>query len=143
MAILPRSVPAEPLESPEKPGPYAILKNSRRMASTAHTHLNGNGIGNGGRRSMLVPAILLLAIIVAATMLITRKGTALIRADRVQRGSLTATISTNGKVEPVVDFQAHAPISTTVQKVYVKPGDHVKKGQLLLTLDDASVRAQS
>jgi HlyD family secretion protein len=61
----------------------------------------------------------------------------------VERGPLTASISTNGKVEPIVDFQAHAPISTTVQKIYVKPGDHVKKGQLMLTLDDAGVRAQS
>jgi HlyD family secretion protein len=76
-------------------------------------------------------------------MLVMRKGTAAIRADRVERGPLTANISTNGKVEPTIDFQAHAPISTTVQKVYVKAGDRVKKGQLLLTLDDATVRAQS
>jgi HlyD family secretion protein len=92
---------------------------------------------------MLVPAVLLLLVIAGATMLVMRKGTASIRADRVERGPLTASISTNGKVEPIVDFQAHAPISTTVQKIYVKPGDHVKKGQLMLTLDDAGVRAQS
>jgi HlyD family secretion protein len=104
---------------------------------------NMNGNGNGSRRSMLVPAVLLLLVIAGATMLVMRKGTASIRADRVERGPLTASISTNGKVEPIVDFQAHAPISTTVQKIYVKPGDHVKKGQLMLTLDDAGVRAQS
>lgn len=109
------------------------------MAANPHNQLNGNG----SRRTLLIPALLLLAVIVGATMLVMRKGTASIRADRVERGPLTANISTNGKVEPTIDFQAHAPISTTVQKVYVKPGDHVKKGQLLLTLDDAGVRAQS
>ncbi|ABF40831.1 secretion protein HlyD [Candidatus Koribacter versatilis Ellin345] len=140
---MPKIAPFEPATTPDQTEQYAILKNSRRMAATSHNHLNGNGIGHGGRRSMLVPGILLLAVIVGATMLVTRKGTSSIRADRVQRGSLTATISTNGKVEPVADFQAHAPISTTVQKIYVKAGDHVKKGQILLTLDDASVRAQS
>jgi HlyD family secretion protein len=108
------------------------------MASHAH-NLNGNG----SRRSILVPSVVLLAIIVIATMLVMRKGTSWIRADRVERGSLTATISTNGKVEPVNDFQAHSPTTTTVQKIYVKSGDHVKKGQLLLRLDDASVRAQA
>lgn len=87
--------------------------------------------------------MLLLLVIIGATMLVMRKGTASIRADRVERGSLTANISTNGKIEPVVDFQAHSPISTTIQKTYVKPGDHVKKGQLLLTLDDSGVRAQA
>jgi HlyD family secretion protein len=86
---------------------------------------------------------LLLLVIIAATLLVMRKGTAAIRADRVERGSLVANISTNGKVEPVVDFEAHAPISTTVKKIYVRAGDHVRKGQLLLTLDDATVRAQS
>jgi HlyD family secretion protein len=85
----------------------------------------------------------LILVIAGATMLVMRKGTATIRADRVDRGPLTANISTNGKVEPTIDFQAHAPISTTVQKIFVKAGDHVKKGQLLLTLDDATVRAQS
>lgn len=102
-----------------------------------------NGNGNGSRRVLLVPLLLLLVVIGGAVLLMMRKGTAAIRADRVERGPLVATISTNGKIEPVVDFQAHAPISTTVKKIYVKPGDHVKKGQLLLTLDDAGVRAQS
>lgn len=132
---------SEPEASPERDERYAILKNSRRMAAHAHGTLNGNG--NASRRSLLWPFVVLVIIIVVATMLVMRKGTAYIRADRVERGSLTATISTNGKVEPVVDFQAHAPITTTVQKIYVKPGDHVKKGQLLLTLDDAGLRAQS
>lgn len=104
---------------------------------------NLNGIGNGSRKTLLIPALLLLLVIAGATMLVMRKGTAAIRADRVERGALVANISTNGKVEPTVDFQAHAPISTTVQKIYVKPGDRVKKGQLLLALDDAAVRAQS
>ncbi len=111
------------------------------MAAQHDSSLNGNG--NGSRRSLLIPFVLLLVVIAGATMLVMRKGTAAIRADHVERGSLTATISTNGKVEPVVDFQAHAPISTTIKQIYVKAGDPVKKGQLLLTLDDAGIRAQA
>lgn len=109
------------------------------MASHAQNHLNGNG----SRKTLLVPFVLLVLVIIAATMLVMRKGTALIRADRVERGSLVSNISTNGKIEPLVDFQAHAPITTIVRKIYVKPGEHVRKGQLLLTLDDAAVRAQA
>ena len=37
-------------------------------------------------------------------------------------------ISTNGKVEPVQNFEAHAPVGTNVEKVLVKEGDHVKQG---------------
>src|ERR1039457_5648151 len=138
MAGTSRATGVAPARSPERPEPYAILKNSRRMTSR-----DNNLNGNGSRRSALLPALLLILVIAGATMLVMRKGTASIRADRVDRGPLTANISTNGKVEPTIDFQAHAPICTTVQKIYVKAGDRVKKGQLLLTLDDATVRAQS
>jgi HlyD family secretion protein len=52
-------------------------------------------------------------------------------------------VSTNGKVEPVQNFEAHAPIPTTVKRVLVKEGDHVHKGQLLLELDDSDIRSQA
>lgn len=65
------------------------------------------------------------------------------RAARVQRGSIRSLVSTNGKVEPVQNFEAHAPISTTVKRLLVKEGDHVHQGQLLLQLDDADIRSKA
>ena len=52
-------------------------------------------------------------------------------------------VSTNGKIEPVNNFEAHAPVPTSVRRVFVKEGDSVKKGQLLVVLDDADARAQA
>ncbi len=66
-----------------------------------------------------------------------------VRATRVQSGLIRSVISTNGKVEPIQNFEAHAPISTTVKLLLVKEGDHVRKGQLLLELDDADIRSQA
>lgn len=51
------------------------------------------------------------------------------------------TTSTNGKVEPVEDFQAHATVAGQIKDVYVHLGEKVKKGQLLLKMDDASALA--
>ncbi len=59
-----------------------------------------------------------------------------IRVAHAERQSLTRTISTNGKVEPQLNFSAAAPAPGTIQKVFVRSGDHVTKGQLLLTLQD-------
>jgi HlyD family secretion protein len=56
---------------------------------------------------------------------------------------IRSLVSTNGKVEPIHNFEAHAPISTTVKRLLVKEGDRVKKGQLLLQLDDADIRAKA
>ncbi|HEV2113397.1 MAG TPA: efflux RND transporter periplasmic adaptor subunit, partial [Terriglobales bacterium] len=57
--------------------------------------------------------------------------------------TITNTIQTNGKIEPVQNFEAHAPSPTTVNRVLVVEGDHVKKGQLLVQLEDAGIRVQA
>ena len=66
-----------------------------------------------------------------------------VRATTVQRGPIRSLVSTNGKIEPFPNFEAHAPIATTVKRLLVKEGDHVRKGQLLLQLDDADIRTQA
>jgi HlyD family secretion protein len=66
-----------------------------------------------------------------------------VRAVSVERGPIRSVVSTNGKIEPIQNFEAHAPISTTVKQLLVKEGDHVRKGQLLLQLDDTDIRSQA
>jgi len=66
-----------------------------------------------------------------------------VRAATVQRGEIRSVVSTNGKIEPIQNLEAHAPIATTVKRLYVKEGDHVRQGQLLLELDDADIRSQA
>jgi len=66
-----------------------------------------------------------------------------VRVISVVRGPIRSLISTNGKVEPIQNFEAHAPVPTTVKRLLVKEGDKVLKGQLLLQLDDADVRSQA
>jgi HlyD family secretion protein len=66
-----------------------------------------------------------------------------VRAATVERGPIRSLVSTNGKLEPIQNFEAHAPIPTTVKRVLVKEGDRVHKGQLLLELDDADIRTQA
>jgi HlyD family secretion protein len=68
-----------------------------------------------------------------------------VRVTTVQRGPIRSVVSTNGKVEPLQNFsfEAHAPIATTVRRLLVKEGDRVKRGQVLLQLDDADIRAKA
>jgi HlyD family secretion protein len=66
-----------------------------------------------------------------------------VRAVTAQRGTIRSVVSTNGKVEPLQNFEAHAPVGTTVRKILVREGDHVKKGQLLVQLNDAEARRQA
>ncbi len=66
-----------------------------------------------------------------------------VRTTTVGRGPIRSLISTNGKVEPIRNFEAHSPAATTVKHLFVKEGDHVRQGQLLLQLDDADLRSQA
>ena len=63
-----------------------------------------------------------------------------VRAAQVERHDLTRTVSTNGNVEPIEDFEAHAPMSGTVQQVYVDLNQKVQKGQELVRMDDSDAR---
>ena len=65
-----------------------------------------------------------------------------VHAAQAARAPLVSTISTNGRVEPEVNFEVHSPIATTVTSVYVQTGDVVPAGKLLMTLDDVEARAR-
>jgi HlyD family secretion protein len=65
-----------------------------------------------------------------------------VRAIQVGREELVNTVSTNGRVEPEVNYEFHSPVATSVKAVYAQPGDAVPAGKLLLVLDDVQARAK-
>jgi HlyD family secretion protein len=56
--------------------------------------------------------------------------------------TLSSTVATNGKVEPIEDFQAQAPFSGSIKQIFVSVDQNVKKGELLVRMDDADARAR-
>jgi HlyD family secretion protein len=105
--------------------------------------LNGNPSARQ-RQRWLVTALLIVAAVTVFAAFISRRDDAIpVRTAVVKRGKIRSLISTNGKIEPVSNFEAHAPANATVQRVLVKEGDFVKKGQLLLALEDADARTQA
>jgi HlyD family secretion protein len=97
----------------------------------------------GRHRWLLITLAVVLGVILLASFSSMRDEVIPVRAATVERSSIRTAISTNGKVEPAQNFEAHAPVHTTVRRLLVREGDHVKKGQLLLQLDDSEVRSQA
>jgi HlyD family secretion protein len=60
---------------------------------------------------------------------------------RVVRQTISSTIPTNGKVEPVEFAAARAEIPGVVKSIFVDRGQDVKAGQRLIVLDNATQRA--
>jgi HlyD family secretion protein len=65
-----------------------------------------------------------------------------LRVAEAQVQDLIKPSSTNGRVEPQLTFEAHAPEASIVKDVLIRVGDRVHRGQLLVTLDDSNARAK-
>ncbi len=105
-------------------------------SENGHRHTNG-------RRTWAILAALIVAVVVLAAFVSLRRSAVTIRVGEATRETITASIATNGKIEALDNFQAYAPMPTTVKKTYVQQGAWVKPGQLLVRLDDADARLQA
>ncbi len=83
-----------------------------------------------------------LALVVILVLLSGRKPVPRVAVVHATRENLNATISSNGKVEPITPYTIRAQFPTFVSKVLVREGQAVKRGQLLLTLDDQGTRSE-
>ena len=92
------------------------------------------------RLILLIVAAVIVILFISGWMM--HHGTVSVRAEKVTRQDIASVVSTNGKVEPLRNFEAHAPLAALVKSVLVKEGDSVRRGQLLLQLDDSNARAQ-
>jgi HlyD family secretion protein len=97
------------------------------------------------KRSNRLYVWLASALVVCAVFYVTRaltRTTVAVRTYTVVRGSIKSTLSTNGKMQPTMNYEAHAPFAGLIKTLSVHEGDHVEKGKLLLTMDDADARAR-
>jgi HlyD family secretion protein len=94
-------------------------------------------------RNRIVLYLLLAGVLAYALVEYSgRKPVPKISAVTPMRENLVASISSNGKVEPIAPYVMRAQLDTFVEKVSVHEGQTVKKGQVLLELDvkDAAAR---
>ncbi len=103
---------------------------------------NGRKPVNGKRTGIILIA-LVMAVVVLGAFVSLRRSQVPIRVGHAERETIIASIATNGKIEALNNFEAHAPVATTVKKVYVQQGRWVKTGQLLLQLEDANARFEA
>jgi len=105
--------------------------------------LIGNNPHGLPRRWWSTALAIVAAVALLAAAVSRRDGVIPIRTATVGQGKIRSVISTNGKIEPLNNFEAHAPLSASVERVLVSEGSAVKKGELLVVLDDADARTKA
>jgi HlyD family secretion protein len=85
-------------------------------------------------------AVIIILLAVYALHSLTRERVS-VHTATVTYKDLTRVATTNGKVDPIEDFEPRPQGPAEVEAVYVDPMQRVRKGQLLLKLDDAAAQA--
>lgn len=93
-------------------------------------------------RWVVLGGILVIAMVAVLVALSRTQPLPGVAAIRVGREDLSAVVTTNGKVEAVEPFVLRAQLSSFVTRVEAVEGRRVHKGDLLLELDTAAMRAE-
>jgi HlyD family secretion protein len=88
-----------------------------------------------------VGAVVVLAIIVGITVYQSRKNVVTVQTGKAQREDLSAVVSGSGEIKPKTYVNIGANAFGKITHLFVKEGDHVRKGQLLAQLENVQPSA--
>lgn len=85
--------------------------------------------------------LILVAIIVGFTVHQSSKNVVTVQTGKVQRQDLATVVSASGEIKPKTYVNVGANAFGKITRLYVKEGDHVKRGQLLAQLENVQSSA--
>jgi HlyD family secretion protein len=88
-----------------------------------------------------VGVVVVLAAIVGFTVHQSGKNVVTVQTGKVQRQDLSSVVSASGEIKPKTYVNIGANAYGKITHLYVKEGDHVKKGQLLAQLENVQSSA--
>lgn len=76
-------------------------------------------------------------IVIIILSVVTKRGpeTNEVTTAKVEMRTITETVSASGKIQPEIEVKISPDVSGQIVELYVKEGDSVKQGQLLLEID--------
>jgi HlyD family secretion protein len=88
-----------------------------------------------------VGVVVVLAIIVGASVHQSGKNVVTVQTGKTQREDLSSVVSASGEIKPKTYVNIGANAYGKITHLYVKEGDHVKRGQLLAQLENVQSSA--
>jgi HlyD family secretion protein len=95
------------------------------------------------RRKLWIPALVLIVIaaLVIVNLLKSDSGAVQVRAEEAAFRSLETWVRAPGWIQPVVSVDISSNVTGRVDRLHVREGERVCRGELLLTLDDTKFRS--
>jgi HlyD family secretion protein len=87
--------------------------------------------------------VIIVAVLVVVVGLLLNNNKPATQANyTVQRGTISAVVRTTGKIEPVRQTKLTFQTSSNLRQIYIKPGDFVPAGTLLMQMDTTQLEKQ-
>lgn len=101
--------------------------------------------GKKSKKKIIIFSILGVVVIVLTLLVIlgsNREVVLNVQTEKVERRTITQTVSATGKIQPEVMVKINAEVSGEIIDLPVKEGQRVKKGQLLVRIKPDAYQAQ-
>jgi len=85
---------------------------------------------------IIITVVVVLIIAVIATVKLNQRDVIEVQTSKVNRAELVSTVSASGEIRPKIYVNIGANAFGKITHLYVKEGDHVKRGQLLAQLEN-------
>lgn len=92
-------------------------------------------------RTFITAALVIVAIALVAWWISARPEKVRYQTEAIDTGSITQNVSANGTLNPVTLVSVGTQVSGTILELFADYNDRVEKGQVLMQLDDALLRA--
>jgi HlyD family secretion protein len=88
-----------------------------------------------------VGVLVILATLIGVSVYQSRKNVATVQTGKVKRQDLATVVSASGEIKPKTYVNVGANAFGKITHLYVREGDHVKKGQLLAQIENVQPEA--
>src|SRR6516162_1716704 len=96
---------------------------------------------NWKKVALIAGVVVALLAIVGFTVTQSRKSVVTVQTGKVVREDLTSVVTASGEIKPKLYVNIGANAFGRITHLYVKEGDHVKKGQMLAALENVQPEA--
>src|SRR5437899_3792442 len=134
-----------PIGSRRSPGSASPRRSSTACADASSDRRDAGRTTMKGKRGLWIGigVVLVLALVVVSVMRGGKGKETAVQFARVRVEDIVARVRAPGKIEPRTQVKISADIAGKVVRLLVKEGDRVKRGQLMLQLDDTQYRAMA
>lgn len=84
--------------------------------------------------------VIVIAVLVVMNMG-SNKAATMVQADLAYKDNISEVVSASGRIQPQTKVDITAEVSAQIMKIFVKEGDLVERGQMLLLLDTIQLQA--